>query len=272
MPEAAAPQTTPSSPAPASQSTPADASVAAAPVAASTPTPAPATTVPTPATPAARPDWAPESFWNKDKGEVDGAAFRKSFDELTAFKATTDSAKLTLPQKPEEYKVELSKNFKPPEGVEFALKADDPAIPRIQAFAHKHGLPQDAVNELADEYAGLMIGDTVAIKEAEKAQIASLGSAGQARAAAVNQWLAATMGEDTAKVFTQMPVIAKMVEGFEAVMKKMQSQGAQTFPQHHREGAGDPKKISNEEYEKLSMPERVAYARQFNQPASTRAA
>src|SRR6516162_6304061 len=135
MTEAASPTPSPSpppSPAP------------AAPAAASPPTPlSPATTPITPAPPAAapataasaRPDWLPQTF-------ADPTAFRADYDRLAAFEASDHVRRATLPPSPNDYKAELPTDFKPPEGVTFQLKTDDPLLAQARTMAHEMGINQ----------------------------------------------------------------------------------------------------------------------------------
>jgi hypothetical protein len=78
-------------------------------------------------------------------------------DELKAFKATEDSKRLTLPQKPDDYKIELPADFKPPEGVTFEFKADDPLMAQARTFAHQAGISQEGFSKLLSLHAASQV-------------------------------------------------------------------------------------------------------------------
>lgn len=231
MPEAEPTQSSPSpspSPSPsASQASPA----AAASAAQTTPATTQATQAPSAAAPQSRPEWAPDRYWDAAKNELKGADLRKDFDSLAAFKAAEDSRKLTLPQTPDGYKVETTANFKPPEGVEWKLDADDPAWGVAKSVAHKYGVPQAALSEFADAFAGFMVGDAAKMQNAKNAEIAKLGGAGPARVDAVTQWLTSIGGDKfagLANVLKHAP-LASTVEGVEHLMQQFSSQGGGSY-------------------------------------------
>lgn len=192
----------------------------------------------------ARPEWAPERYWDASKNELKGADLRKDFDQLSAWKAAEDSKRATLPPDPNGYKVETTSNFKPPEGVEWKLDADDPAWGVARTVAHKYGIPQAALNEFADAFAGYMVGDAAKMQAAAKGEIAKLGTAGPARVDAVTKWLEATAGDKfkgLAGVIRYAPR-ADVVEGIEHLMQVVTNQGGGSFSGAHRDpGSGDGK-------------------------------
>lgn len=217
-----------SSPAPASSS----AAPAPAPVAASAPTPAPAAS---PAPAGARPEGIPDSYWDATANslKVDPTALAKDLkerDELKAFKATEDSRKLTLPQKPEEYEVKLPADFQPPEGVKFEFLPDDPRMAAAKQFALENGLSKDAFSKLLGIYAAGEVQSQTTIKAAREAQITALGVNGPARIDAVTNWM-------KANGLNHMPgmlVTADIVQDIEKVMRIASSQGNSSFSQQHR--------------------------------------
>jgi len=92
--------------------------------------------------------------------------------------AAEQSRRLSLPQKPEEYKVALPTDFKPPEGMQFSINGEDPALPRIQQYAHKHHLSQDQVTELVAEYAGIQVAQAQSREIWIQTEIQKLGAIG----------------------------------------------------------------------------------------------
>lgn len=268
MPESAA--ATPSlSSTPASTPSPAP-----TPAAAASPPPSPAAGSPpssTPTTPAAptasaRPDWAPEAFWDAAKGEVKGVELGKYINDLTAFKAATDSAKLSTP-KPGEYKLEFSKDYVLPQGTQWAWNESDPLLAQVREFASASGMSQDSFSKLLGLHAASRIGEDQAIATAKAAEVQKLGENANARLDSVRTWLKAMGGEhfnDLARVLDIAPTAAT-VKGLEVLMQRYVSQGGGAFNGAHREPV-IPGKISDAEYGKLTYPERIAYASKFPQP------
>jgi hypothetical protein len=208
-------------------------------------TPAAVASPSTPASPdtiATRPEGIPDSYWDATTNalKVDPAALAKDLkerDELKTFKAADDVRRGSLPQKADDYKLELPADFKPPAGVEFKLDTANPALASLKAVAHKHGLTQAAVNELLGVYAGNEVGSQAAIATARAAEIAKLGTTAPARVDAVTNWLS---GMDTspdkgdAKALAGMLVTARHVEAFERIINRLTTQGTANFSQSHR--------------------------------------
>jgi hypothetical protein len=225
-----------SSPAPAPSATPASPS----PAAASVPTPASPDTTST--TAASRPEGIPDSYWDADKNslKVDPAALAKDLkerDELKTFKAAEDVKAASRPQKPDDYKLDLPADFKPPAGVEYKLDTNNPALAQLRAVAHKHGMTQDAVSELLGVYAGNEVGTQAAIATARAAEIAKLGATAPARVDSVINWLTgmdASPDKGDAKALAGMLVTARHVEAFERIINKLTTQGTAGFSQQHR--------------------------------------
>lgn len=193
-----------------------------------------------------RPDWAPETAWKPDTG-LDADAFGKHWNEKVLPVITRDAAeqsrRLSLPQKPEDYKLELPKDFKAPDGVEFKLDPTKPEYGKLQAWAHKHGATPEAVSELTGVYAALQVAEHTSYKAAAAAEVAKLGSAGQTRVDAIATWMTGALGEDGktfANILKQAPV-ASTVTLFEKIMRQMTTQGAGTFSRTGTEPPGGGK-------------------------------
>lgn len=248
-----------------------------APVVASTPTPSsPAGTTTPPASPTppetpavnARPAYVPEAFWDATKNEVKGKEFGEHFNQLTARIAADDVAKLSRPQKPEEYKLELPKEFKPPEGVEFKFRDGDPLLAQARSMAHEMGISQDNFSKLLGLYAGAQVADQQNISTARNAEIAKLGTTGPARVTAVNTWLDA-MGVSglKARMWT-----AADVQMFEGLITRFSNQGGGQFRGTGREPPEPQGRVSNEAFAKMSPAERLDYTRKFDQSQFTNGA
>ena len=210
------------------------------PAAASTPTPSSPDGTTTQA--AARPEGIPDSYWDATSNslKVDPVALAKDLkerDELKTFKAAEDVKALSRPQKAEDYKLELPADFTPPAGVEFKLDTANPALGQLRQVALKHGLTQDAVNELIGVYAGNEVGTQAAIASARAAEIAKLGATAPARVDGVINWLTgmdSSPDKGDAKALAGMLVTARHVEAFERIINKLTTQGTAAFSQSHR--------------------------------------
>lgn len=208
-----------------SPSAPPPAPAPAAPPASTSPAPSPAA--------AERPDYVPETHWDATVGKPK-PEFGQHVKDLAAFKATEDSRRLTLPKTPDEYPFALPPGFKAPEGVDVTLNDKDPLVQLYRDFAHKSGLTTDQFSEGLGLLAAMRVSEHQAMKTAEAAQLQSLGANGSARVTAVHDWLTATLGVG-AKTFTNFPLIASQVEGFEKIMQKFASQGGSGPNSGHRE-------------------------------------
>jgi len=257
-----------SSSTPASTPAPAPTPAAAASPATSPPAASPPSSTPTSqAAPSvsARPDWAPEAFWDAGKGEIKGADLRKAFDDLTAFKAATDSAKLSVP-KAGEYKLEFSKDYVLPQGTEWKWNEADPLLTQVREFASASGMSQDTFSKLLGLHAASRIGEDQAIATAKAAEVQKLGENANARLDSVRTWLKAMGGEhfDSLNRVLDIAPTAATVKGLEVLMQRYVSQGGGAFNGAHREPV-IPGKISDAEYGKLTYAERIAYASKFPQ-------
>lgn len=211
-----------------------------------------------------RPDWAPEAAWDAKAG-FNADAFGKHWAEKIAPVLTRDAAeqvrRAALPATAEDYKLGTTASFKPPEGIEFKLNEADPQWSQARAWAHKHGLSQDAFHEAVDLFAGTVVGDAQRMKAARDAEVAKLGATGVARVGAVETFLdAAGVPELKSGLFTGAHVAA-----FERLIAKVVSQGAAPAPRGSSQQDGAPGRVSQDAYDKMSPAERWDYARSHNQ-------
>lgn len=163
--------------------------------------------------------------------------------------AAEQSRLLTLP-KPEQYKVELSKDFKIPDGLEFAINQTDPQIALLRAWAAENRISQDQFSKLLDMHAGVQLSTAQTYAAAKNAEIAKLGPSGPGRMDAINTWLKAKGYEPAGA----MLVTESIVKTFEKIMADMRSQGASSYTGNGRDnGAGDGKIPG---YENMSFAQR----------------
>jgi hypothetical protein len=196
----------------------------------------------------------------------DIALSEQELKDLLGFKAAQDSKRLTAPQKPEDFKLELPADLKMPQGVEFRIDPSNPAIEPARAFALRNNLSQQQFSEMLGVYAATQASEMVAFNAAKAAEVAKLGDAANARVDAVTGWLKAMGGNHfgaLARVLSLAPV-AETVVGLEHLMHKYVSQGGGSFNGAHRE-PNVPGKVSDEVYNSMSYAQKLDYASKFDQ-------
>lgn len=212
----------------------------------------------------ARPAYVPESYWDATAGKVKETEFAEHFNQLQTRVAAEDSRKLTLPAKPEDYKVELPGDFKLPAGIEFKLDASNPLWSQGQAWAQKHGLTQEAFQEAIALVAGDRVGTQAQVDAARNAEIGKLGVNGPARVTAVKTWAQGMIGEQAGAQFVSRLFTASDVQMAEALIAKFSGSGS--FRSTGREPPDQPGRKSADDVAKMSLQDQLAYARQFKQP------
>jgi hypothetical protein len=226
--------------------------------------------------PPKRPDYIPEDHWDPAANKVKDT-FAAHINELKSFRAAEDSRRLALPQKPEDFKIELPGDFKPPEGVKFEFKADDPLLAQARTMAKDMGLSQENFSKLLGLYAGSQVSSQQAIKAARDAEIGKLGTTGPARIDALTTFFKAQLGDAEGAQFLSRVFTAKDVEIAEKIVAKIS--GTRSFNANGGREPPEPKgRLSDADYSKLSPAAKLDYARQFDQskmpanPYDTRAA
>ena len=216
----------------------------------------------------ARPDWVPETCFDPQNGVVLDA-FGKHYAEKIAPVLTAHAAEQvrlnSLPSKPEDVKIELPKEFKLPQGVEFKLDPAKPEYGKVRELAVKHRLSQDAVTDLMGVYAETLVGSEQAIATAKKAELDKLGSNAQNRVAALETWFTGMVGEDGAKQLKSMLVTAGIVSTFEKLVAKYVGQGVAPFGQNGREPPAPAGRKTEAEVAKMTPAQKLDYVRQFDQ-------
>ena len=196
-----------------------------------------------------RPDYVPEAYWDGEKN-APKEIFGQWVKDHVAFKAAEDSRKLTLPAKPEDYKLALPKDFQPPAGVEFKLDENDPLFAQARTWAKENGLSQAAFEKGIGMIAARDVATQQMLTEARNGEIAKLGANGTARVTALNTFLDAK-GYGALK---SMMVTAEIVQQMEKWMAETSSGG--TFSQAHRAAEDPTGKIAG--YEKMTFEQRRA--------------
>jgi hypothetical protein len=196
---------------------------------------------------------------------ADGPAFRASYDELAAFKASQDVRRATLPPSPNDYKAELPADFKIPDGVTFQFKTDDPLLAQAQAVAHEAGLSQQQFSKLLSIYAGGQVSSQQQINTARNAEIQKLGAAGPSRIDALTTFFRSYLGDQAggrrmARIFT-----AQDVQDAEMEVSKITSQGGAPYRGNGREPPTQAGRLSEEQIRRLTPAQRLDYSRQWDQ-------
>jgi hypothetical protein len=186
--------------------------------------------------------------------------------DLLAHKSAEDSRKLTAPAKVEDFKLELPADLKMPEGVDFRIDPNNPAIEPARAFALRNNLSQQQFSEMLGLYAATQASEAVAFNNAKAAEVAKLGDAGAARVDSVLGWLKSMSGNHfnaLARVLQIAPV-ADTVVGLEHLMHRYVTQGGASFDGAHRE-PHIPGRVSQETYDSYSYSQKLDYAAKFPQ-------
>lgn len=194
----------------------------------------------------------------------DEKAFAGFINEHVAFKAAEDSRKLTLPANPDAYKIELPTDFKPPEGIKFEFKPDDPLLSQAKTMAHEMGIGQENFSKLLSLYAGAQVATQAQITAARNAEVAKLGTAGPARIDALTTFFTAQLGETEGKQLMSRAFTASDVQVLEKLVTRMTSSGG-SVRGTGREPPEQAGRVSNEQFAKMSAADRLDYARKFNQ-------
>jgi hypothetical protein len=167
--------------------------------------------------PSGMPEGVPAQFWNAETGQVDMPGMAKHYGELAAFKAQQDERHAGLPQKPEDYRIEgsLPQGFMVPHGFEPRVDPKDPRIPALREFAHKHRLPQEAVNALVSLDLQAQVAAQMEADAELQAEFKKLGENGKARVKAVETALALHLSEaeyEAIRPFTGSAVVIAALE------------------------------------------------------------
>jgi hypothetical protein len=243
-PDAPAPAPTPD-PAPAPAPTP---DPAPAPSPSPSPDPAPA--------PLVRPDYIPESFWDKDKG------FKTDdLNNLIAGKAERDALLAQVPADPTGYKVtlppdfQLPEGFALPEGQESIIDENDPRVGAVRDYAHANQLSQQQFEGLIAIGAQMDIAEQTSMREALGKQREELGAKAEERVTAVTTWLGAKIGGEFAQALAPMLYTAKQVQAFERLMQ-LNRGAVPGNPVGGRDGLDGSAKI--EGFDKMNFQQRMA--------------
>jgi hypothetical protein len=215
-----------------------------------------------------RPSFVPETLFHAEKG-VDWAGFEKHYNDVVTPKLTQFAAeevrRNTLPKGPDDVKLDLPKDFKLPEGVEFKFDNTKPEFAKSREVAVKRGLDSDTVTELMGIYAETQVGSTATYQAAQKAELEKLGANATARVTAIDNFFTGMLGAEDAKHIRGGMYSAGIVTALEKIVAKFATQGHASFRQDGREPGGQPGRVSEAEYNAMSPAQRWDYSRGFDQ-------
>jgi hypothetical protein len=189
--------------------------------------------------------------------------------EILAADAEQKSRRANLPADASAYTLDLPADFKMPEGVDFRWEVNHPVfgpmINQAREFAHSIGLDQATFSRMMGLYAASQTYEAKVIADVKRAELEKLGATAHSRVDAVKTFLRAHCGDASAKAITDVMWRADFLTGLEKIMARMSSQGAGNWSGAGRDGGTDTRKLSSEQYGKLSYSEKLDYARQFPQ-------
>jgi hypothetical protein len=187
--------------------------------------------------------------------------------DLVSFKAAEDSRKLSTP-KPGEYQLKFNDDFILPQGTDWRWDEGNPLLAQVREFASASGMTQQTFSKLLGLHAASRIGEDMAFAEARAAEVRALGDSANQRVDAVKTWLKAMAPDHFAGLarVLEMAPSAATVRGLEVLMQRHVSQGAAGYKGNNREAPEHPAKLPESVVEKMSYPERLAYASKFPQP------
>jgi hypothetical protein len=188
-------------------------------------------------------------------------------------KAAEDSRKLTLPQKPDEYRLELPQDLILPDGIKFEFKPDDPFLGPVIAKAREHALEQGwdqaQFSKMLGLYASSQIHQQTMLRDAGAAEVKKLGDAGPARIDALYTWIDATQSPDIAANMKLLLVNERIVVGFENIMHRQANQGGGNYSHRGRDGE-TAERVSDAQWDKMTYTEKKEYADRASQQQASR--
>lgn len=183
--------------------------------------------------------------------------------------AAEDSRRLALPQKPDDYKIALPADFKPPEGVDYKFNDADPNLAQARAVMHDIDTGkisgQEAFSKLLGLYAGAQVADQAKITAARTAEVSKLGANGTARVTAVTTFFKSFLGEAEGTQLASRMFTASDIQIAEKLIQKVSSQGGAPFRSNGREPPEPAGRVSQEVYDKMTPAQRLDYSRSFDQ-------
>lgn len=181
--------------------------------------------------------FVPETFKGED-GTWKVEDFRRSYDDLAAFKAAEEDRASALPKDPDGYAFALPEDHKLPEGFDPATLAttdekgnkiefdpaamidkDDPDVAAVKALLHEHKVDPALGKKLAGIMVNREIRQTMEAQHVHAEEIKALGPDAKARIATVTRELNARLPSNYAKAIADSLTSADALRGLEQVIK-----------------------------------------------------
>lgn len=175
-----------------------------------------------------KPEGLADDFFDAETGVKWGDLTErlKAGDEAIA---REEAAKEGVPETADAYDWSLPEDLKGPDDKPVKLDMENPMIKLVSGVAHKHGLPNAFVQDLAKDYVEGELERGKQVEETRAAEIAKLGEKAEDRIKAASQFLQETFGaegdDDLGAAMTELMISAKNIERVEAVMKKLGAPG-----------------------------------------------
>ena len=159
-----------------------------------------------------------------------------------------------------------------PPGMTWKWNTEDPVMApllgQVKEWAFAHGVDQPGFNKLLGTWVAHELAGQAQFERAQAAEREKLGQTAPVRISAVQQFLTAHLGTESARALTQTLFTAAQVQAFEKLMHTFVSQGAGRFSGGSREPEV-PGKISDAEYQALSYSGKLAYAESHSRRGSS---
>jgi len=124
--------------------------------------------------------------------------------DILASHAERQVAQAALPKDPNGYQIKLPEGFKPPEGMQWEFKTDDPALKTFREIAHRRGLDQETFSEALGAFASVKLAEHQMASGARQREMDKLGAVGQQRIEAVETWLKAKVGDKACTIISTL--------------------------------------------------------------------
>lgn len=187
-----------------------------------------------------RPAGIDDAFFDPAKGVL----FDKlvpAFNDLKAYKAERDSVAAQVPDKPEDYAVELPKDFKLPDGTKFEVDPNSPLLAPAREFAKSVGMTQDQFKVLVSLQAQSQIAQDKELEAALADENKKLGSKVTERRTTASRELHSKMPAELANaLLTSAFFTAKQVEAVEWINRNLKSGAGANFNANGREASSKP--------------------------------
>jgi hypothetical protein len=153
--------------------------------------------------------------------------------------ALEQNRKAAMPADPSGYELKLPADFVVPQGVEFRIDENNPLLPHARQLAHdidagKIGA-QEALSRLLGLHGASEIARVQQFDNQVRAEVQKLGATGTARITTIQNFIKSIAPEDTIRDLYAGLISEKAVRGWEALMRRFESQGAGSFSHAHRE-------------------------------------